>query len=205
MKSPATASTCLSVFRKILVLIALAATALQPSFAADTSEKPIKNINEANPQIHWPEDVNPTKADAFVHNEIYIKAPAATIWRNLVQAGEWPTWYANSADIKIEGSDTGRFQAGSVFTWKTFGFPVHSRIHEFVPQSRLGWYGDGTGIRAYHTWLIIPKDDGCEVVTEESQVGPSAIAFNLAQPTAMFDGHHWWLTALKARCERAAR
>jgi hypothetical protein len=73
---------------------------------------------------------------------------------------------------------------------------------EFVKESRIGWYGQGTGIKAYHTWLILKKEDGCEVVTEESQIGPSAIKFNAEQPTAMFDGHHWWLTALKARCER---
>lgn len=204
MKSPTTHSQSLAAFRKVLVLIALAAAASQISFAALTGGSPIKNLSGANPNIHWPADVNPAKADAFVHNEIYIKASAKVVWENLVQAGEWPNWYSNSADIKIEGSDAGQLQAGSVFTWKTFGFPIDSQVHEFVPGSRLGWYGGGTGIRAYHTWLIVPKGNGCEVVTEESQVGPSAIKFNAEQPTAMFDGHHWWLAALKVRCERAA-
>ena len=64
--------------------------------------------------------------------------------------------------------------------------------------------GNGTGIHAYHTWLILEKGDGCLVVTEETQNGPSAIAFNLDQPTAMYDAHHWWLAALKVRSERAA-
>ena len=205
MKSPTSQSRRLSAVRKLAALIGLATTALQTSPAAETEGKPIKNISEADTQIHWPEDVNPSKADAFVHNEIYIKAPAKVIWENLVQASEWPSWYSNSADVKIEGSENGRLQAGSVFTWKTFGFPINSRVHEFAPESRLGWYGEGTGIRAYHTWLIIKKGDGCEVVTEESQVGPSAVKFSREQPTAMFDGHHWWLTALKARCEGAER
>ena len=53
-------------------------------------------------------------------------------------------------------------------------------------RSRLGWFGNGTGIHAYHTWLILEKGDGCLVVTEETQNGPSAIAFNLDQPTAMY-------------------
>jgi hypothetical protein len=39
------------------------------------------------------------------------------------------------------------------------------------------------------------------MVTEEAQVGPSAVKFNVEQPTAMSDGHHWWLSALKARSE----
>src|ERR1700733_3797063 len=107
MKSPTTYSQRLAAFRKVLVLIALAAAALQTSVTAETNDKPIKNMSEANPNIHWPEDVSPAKADAFVHNEIYIKAPAKVIWENLVQAGEWPSWYSNSADVKIEGSETG--------------------------------------------------------------------------------------------------
>ena len=67
--------------------------------------------------------------------------------------------------------------------------------HMNEANKQIHWPGD--------TWLILKKEDGCEVVTEESQIGPSAIKFNTEQPTAMFDGHHWWLTALKARCERA--
>lgn len=162
----------------------------------------IEDMSEANEQIHWPSDISPSRADAFVHNEIFIQASASVIWENLVNAKDWPNWYSNSADIKIEGSHSGRLEAGSVFAWKTFGFPIKSRINEFVDQSRIGWYGEGTGIKAYHTWLILKKKNGCEVVTEEAQIGPSAIKFNIEQPTAMFDGHHWWLTALKARCER---
>ena len=34
--------------------------------------------------------------------------------------------------------------------------------------------------------------------------GADAIAFRLAQPKAMYDGHDWWLSALKARSERTA-
>jgi hypothetical protein len=71
-------------------------------------------------------------------------------------------------------------------------------------RTGLGWFGNGTGIHAYHTWLILEKGDGCLVVTEETQNGPSAIAFNLDQPTAMYDAHHWWLAALKVRSERVA-
>jgi len=43
-----------------------------------------------------------------------------------------------------------------------------------------------------------------QVVTEETQNDPSAVAFNLDQPRAMYDAHDWWLAALKVRSERAA-
>ena len=137
-------------------------------------------------------------------SQIFINAPAKIIWSNLVNAKDWPSWYSNSADVQITNADEDRLGPKSQFKWKTFGFPVSSRLNEFVPDIRLGWFGDGTGIHAYHTWLIIEKSNGCEVVTEETQNGPAAVAFNLNQPRAMYDAHDWWLAALKVRSERAA-
>lgn len=183
--------------------ILLSAVESQPSLAADTNARPVKDLSEANDQIHWPQGFEPKNVDAFVHNEIWINAPASVIWANLINFGDWPIWYSNSSDVQIEGSDQRTLQAGTVFTWKTFGFPIKSTIHEYVPLHRLGWFGNGTGIEAYHTWLIVPKEGGCEVITEEAQVGPSAIKYNIEQPTAMHDGHNWWLTALKYRSEHS--
>jgi hypothetical protein len=57
----------------------------------------------------------------------------------------------------------------------------------------------------FSTWLIVSKGNGCEVTTEETQIGPSAIRFNLAQPTAMYDAHDWWLSALKVRSENVVK
>jgi hypothetical protein len=183
--------------------ILLSALVAQSSLAADTNERPVKDLSEASDQIHWPQGFEPKNVDAFVHNEIWINAPANVIWANLINVGDWPAWYSNSSDIQIEGADQQTLQVGTVFTWKTFGFPIKSTIHEYVPLHRLGWFGEGTGIRAYHTWLIVEKAGGCEVITEEAQVGPSAIKYNIEQPTAMHDGHNWWLTALKYRSEHS--
>ena len=171
--------------------------------AGDTTE-PVKQLHEASDLIHWPEGFSPKQTDAFVHNQIFINAPAKVIWSNLVNAKDWPSWYSNSADVQITNADEDRLGPKSQFQWKTFGFPVSSRVNEFVPDIRLGWFGDGTGIHAYHTWLIIAQSNGCEVVTEETQNGPAAVAFNLTQPRAMYDAHDWWLAALKVRSERAA-
>jgi hypothetical protein len=30
---------------------------------------------------------------------------------------------------------------GAVFRWSTFGLPLESKINEFVPYARIGWYG----------------------------------------------------------------
>ena len=186
-----------------IVTLAVAAAVLQPlaGVAAEPGSRPVKDLSQASSEIHWPQGFEPKTVDAFVHNEIFIKAPASVIWQNLVKAREWPKWYSNSSDMQIAGGAKTELEADVEFTWKTFGFPIQSTVHEFIPNQRLGWFGGGTGIRAYHTWLIVPKDDGCEVITEETQIGPSAIQYNLEQPSAMYDGHHWWLTALKYRSE----
>jgi Polyketide cyclase / dehydrase and lipid transport len=187
----------------ILILLGMLCLGVGFAQAEDDAALPVKNLEQADGQIHWPDEMTPKKADAFVHNQIFIKAPASVIWSNLVKAKDWPKWYSNSSDVKItEGSELG---PKTQFTWSTLNFPIASRIDEFVPNERISWYGDGPGIRAYHTWLIVSKGDGCEVTTEETQVGPSAIKFNLAQPRAMYDAHDWWLSALKVRSENAVK
>ena len=87
---PLVVAVCLSLFD-------LVATAAQ---VGDTTEKPIKQLNEASDLIHWPEGFSPKQTDAFVHNQIFINAPAKVIWSNLVDAKNWPSWYSNSADIR---------------------------------------------------------------------------------------------------------
>jgi hypothetical protein len=168
------------------------------------SAHPIENLKEANRLIHWPKGFTPEEGDAFVHNEIWINAPANVIWTNLINATEWPSWYSNSANVRISGAGQKSLHENSHFTWNTFGFPVDSKVHESVLNQRLGWFGNGTGLQAYHTWLILEKANGSEVVTEEVQKGAGAIRFNLVKPSAMYDGHDLWLKALKKRSEQGA-
>src|SRR5580693_7365616 len=63
--------------------------------------------------IHWPAGFEPEKADLFAHNEARLNASCDTVWRHIVDARAWPT----------------------------FGLAIESRVHEFVPDRRLGWFG----------------------------------------------------------------
>ena len=83
----------------------------------------------------------------------------------------------------------------------TFGFHIESRVWEFEASSRLGWFGDGKDVHAYHTFLLAKTPQGCHVVTEEVVKGPGAIQFREQQPNAMHEGHQLWLTTLKDRSE----
>jgi hypothetical protein len=152
--------------------------------------------------IHWPDGFRPEQADLFAHNEIVVHASCEKVFGNIVDAQVWPSWYPNSHDVKLLNSPDGKLHAETQFSWDTFGVHIESHIHEFVPNSRIGWFGDGTGMNAYHTFLLLQTDEGCHIVTEEVVKGPGAIEFRQKQPSAMHEGHDLWLSTLKQRSEQ---
>ena len=150
--------------------------------------------------IHWPDHY--ANAPVRVRNEIAIAAPPERVWPWLVRATDWPTWYPNSSDVRIEGG--GRdLCAGARFTWRTFGVEVRSTVREFVPSERIAWDGAGLMLDVYHAWLIEPRPGGSWVLTEENQHGLAARAQALFMPNRMREGHDVWLAALKAKAEAA--
>jgi uncharacterized protein YndB with AHSA1/START domain len=177
---------------------------------AQTTES--KPVNEAltfngdgaqrSKQIHWPDGFHPEQADLFAHNEIVIRASCEKVFASLVDAPEWPSWYPNSHNVKLLNSPDGKLHEGTRFSWDTFNVAIESRVHEFVPNSRLGWFGDGTGMNAYHTFLLLKTGESCHVVTEEVVKGPGAIEFRQQQPNAMHEGHDLWLQTLKKHSEQ---
>ena len=154
-------------------------------------------------EIHWPAGYAPKDADLFAHNELSINASCGTVWKHIVEATKWPEWYPNAHDVKITNNQTGLLQLNSQFQWSTFGHQVESQIHEFVPTSRVGWFGKAPDINAYHTWFLAPAaNDGCQVVTEEVVKGPGAIKVRNADPNRMHKGHDLWLAKLKLVSEK---
>jgi len=155
------------------------------------------------PGIHWPEGFTPQQADLFDHSELAVAAPCAAVWQALVAAPDWPAWYPNSENVRLEhGSE---LASGTAFQWRTFGLEVASQVHEFVPQQRLGWFGRASELEAYHTWLLEPQGQGCLVVTEEVVRGPAAIALRRDRPQAMHEGHTLWLQRLDQEASRRQR
>lgn len=151
--------------------------------------------------IHWPQQFTPESAVLFAHNQIHIEASCAQAWSYLVNATQWPQWYSNASNIQIEGGGN-QLQAGSAFTWNTFGLQVKSRVQEFVVNERLGWFGNTADLAAYHTWLLVPETKGCHVITEEVVKGTGAVAMKAKHPDGMHKGHELWLTSLKKAVEQ---
>jgi hypothetical protein len=81
----------------------------------------------------------------------------------------------------------------------TISLPIISIVHEFVPNSRLAWFGKSKGLDTvfYHIWYLIPTSDGCQMITEEVVQGPGAVIFRDEDPSAPHRGHEAWLKGLK--------
>jgi len=157
------------------------------------------------PEIHWPTGFEPAKADLFSHNELVINAPCERVWRHITDAIKWPEWYPNSKDVRIIGGAS--LAPGAVFRWTTFGLPLESKINEFVPYSRIGWYGYAPGTTPsaehsfYHTWFLTPAGDACRVVTDEVGMGKDAAHLRETDESLMHRGHDLWLATLKWMAE----
>jgi hypothetical protein len=147
--------------------------------------------------IHWPQGFDPSQADLFSHNELLINASCAGIWSHIIDADKWPEWYPNAKEIKITG-DT-MLKDGTIFRWTTFGLPIESKVNEFVPYTRIGWYGytPGAAPSFYHTWYLKPRGNACMVVTDEVGKGKDAAHLRESDEGLMHRGHDLWLATLK--------
>jgi Polyketide cyclase / dehydrase and lipid transport len=148
--------------------------------------------------IHWPEGFDPSTADLFSHNALQINPSCERVWKHIVDATRWSEWYPNSKDVHIvAGPPT--LAAGSVFRWTTFGLPLESKINEFVPYTRIGWFGyaPGTSPTFYHTWYLQAHGDGCLVATDEVGKGKDAKHLRDTDEGLMHRGHDLWLATLR--------
>ena len=130
-----------------------------------------------------------------VVNAINVAATPEAVWKVLIRAAEWSSYYDNASKVVIEdgGPD---LSADARFTWKTFGVDLQSEVQEFEPLERIAWLARAPMIEAYHAWLILPADGGCKVITEETQHGLAAQAGRLFFPGRMERWHQLWLEGL---------
>jgi Polyketide cyclase / dehydrase and lipid transport len=192
-------------FRRALGYAALAALALAGmaawSHAANQAGSNVMSMKSdlANREkdIHWPQGFDPSQADLFSHNELLINASCARIWSHIIDANKWPEWYPNAREVKITGDTV--LKDGTMFRWTTFGLPIESKVNEFTPYTRIGWYGyaPGTAPSFYHTWYLKTRGDACLVVTDEVGKGKDAVHLRETDQGLMHRGHDLWLATLK--------
>lgn len=193
------------------LLGATVATATGQSAAADgTARMPAvvrQDLADRAVDIRWPKGFLPAEADMFSHNELRIAASCDRVWKHLIAATRWPEYYPNGKNVQFRqgGGAGGELRAGAVFRWETFGQSWDTKVHEFEPSSRLGWFGyapDSQQPVAYHAWLLKPKGDACRVATDEVGKGDGAIKVRETDPGLMHRGHDLWLAGLRFVAEK---
>jgi Polyketide cyclase / dehydrase and lipid transport len=152
--------------------------------------------------IRWPSEFDPSRAPIHAVNQLDLAASPAAVWKVLIRATDWPQFYANASNIKIEGGVADDLFAGARFTWRTFGVDLVSKVEEFVPNERIAWNARSFGVWVYHAWLITPTETGCNVRTEETQYGFLSRLGALFFPGRMERWHQKWLEGLAARATR---
>ena len=191
--------------RQLLGVAAVASLALAGFMAPGRGATPAgsssmtmkQDLADREKDIHWPQGFDPSQADLFSHNALVINASCERIWGHIIHATKWPQWYPNSRDVRIDGGNV--LEDGTVFHWSTFGLPLESRVNEFVPYTRIGWYGytPGAAPSFYHTWYLKPRGDVCLVVTDEVGKGKDAAHLRETDESLMHRGHDLWLATLK--------
>ena len=180
-----------------LALTGTMAWSQAPSQAASNVMTMKQDLANREKDIHWPQGFDPSQAELFSHNELLINASCERIWSHVIDAAKWPEWYPNSKEVKISGDTV--LRDGTVFRWTTFGLPLESRVNEFAPYTRIGWYGyaPGTEPSFYHTWYLKPQGDACLVVMDEVGKGKDAAHLRETDESLMHRGHDLWLATLK--------
>lgn len=159
--------------------------------------------------IIWPEGYTPGFTDNFVSNEVIVAGLSAIeVWPLLAVPARWPTYYANSANVRFMDNAGPELSEDAHFYFETFGFPVHARCTEYVAPAlgqpgRVAWHGwageEGSGDRldVHHAWLIEDLSGGrVRILTQETQIGRPAQELRLAKPNPMLNGHQDWLDGL---------
>jgi hypothetical protein len=133
----------------------------------------------------------PIKAAAVV----VIKAPEAKIWRLITDVDRWPTWQLQIKDARL----TGPLKTGSLFTWRTGGLLIHSRLGLVQVPKKIAWSGEAFGLHAAHVWTLKKTSSGVEVRTDETMSGlPLSLVYSSA---ALQRADASWLAALKKTAE----
>ncbi len=152
-------------------------------------------------KIHWPEDYKPENSKFYVHNSIEINAPPETVWKVLIDALQWESWYKGAKKVSFLNSDDSVLMPNTVFQWQTMGLRFQSTVKEYESGRLLAWESKKKSIRGYHVWLIVPTGNGCKVITDESQNGWLTYFEKLFQPKKLKRLHNVWLAGLKAKSE----
>lgn len=151
-------------------------------------------------KVIWPEKYDPRISAIYALNDIDVKAPPEVVWKLLVDAERWSNYFPPEDQVEILSGEP-ELRLGTRYHRVTVGYPMSLTVTECVPNHRLAWAttvdGDETGSTAYHGWVITPTEDGCHVLTEETQQGEFFLdVIGRQYPGALYRYHQDWVERL---------
>jgi hypothetical protein len=158
-------------------------------------------FDPAKTKVHWPADFGPVGVPTYAYNEILSDALPETIFAWLARAPLWPTWYPNSADVKLLSFAGDDLQLGTHFSWTTFGVHVDTFVEEFVPPYRIAWRGYLMGSEVVHAWVFERDGARTRMITEEVQRGLVCLLAKEFFIKGLHANHQIWLENLAAQAE----
>jgi uncharacterized protein YndB with AHSA1/START domain len=153
--------------------------------------------------VSWPAQYDPRCSHIYSLNEADVNAPRELVWKLLIDAEHWSSYYPHAEDVKIVTGES-VLALGTKYTWKTAGLPLVNTVKEFVPGQRLAWdtvTADTEGATCYHGWVITPTDSGCHVLTEETQQGEYFLELARRSPGVLYRFHQDWVDTLARAAE----
>ncbi len=155
--------------------------------------------------VIWPERYDPRTSAIYALNDIDVKAPPEVVWKLLVDAENWSSYFTAEDQVKILTGEP-KLALGTKYSRVTVGFLMNLIVTEYMPVYRLSWStlvdGDETGSSAFHGLVITPTDDGCHVLTEETQQGPFFLEeIGRKHPGALYRYHQEWVESLARAAE----
>ncbi|WP_144112671.1 SRPBCC domain-containing protein [Paraburkholderia sp. BCC1886] len=157
--------------------------------------------------VIWPERYDPKTSAIYALNDIDVKAPPEVVWKLLVDATNWASYFPPEDQVEILSGES-KLALGTRYRRVTVGFPMSLEVTECVPNRRLAWAttvdGDATGSSAYHGWVITPTEQGCHVLTEETQQGEWFLdVLGRQHPGGLYRYHQEWVERLARAAEAA--
>jgi len=130
--------------------------------------------------------------------EILIEAAPGRVWQILTNIDDWCEWNERIKQPTLKGN----LEVGNIFTWKTNGSKIKSKIHTVIPDKMFGWQGKTLGAKAIHNWYLESAEEGTIVRVEESMEGWIINLMKKKMNLILEDDMKYWLRKLKEESEK---
>jgi len=158
--------------------------------------------------VTWPYQYDPRRSAIYALNDVDVKAPPEVVWKLLVDAENWSSYFPVEDQVKILTGEP-ELALGTKYSRVTVGILMKLIVTEYVPRRRISWStvvdGDETDSSAFHGWVITPTDNGCHVLSEETQQGSFFLEeIGRKHPGALYSYHQEWIESLARGAEAEA-